>query len=505
MIKLKNKISIEEYHKIVYLGEKVAIDDACLDKVDKSRAIVEDLVNHNKIIYGLTTGFGELANVSISKDQAQDLQLNLIRSHATGTGQASAYHIVRGTVLLRLVSLLEGVSGIKKENLFVLQEALNNNLYIYVPEKGSLGASGDLAPLAHIILALIGEGEILDNGKRVPSNKFLKDINFKYMNLSSKEGLALINGTPFMTANWLDAYLQAEKIMKYYDLVSAITIESLKGTATPFEPEIHEVRPHLGQINTAKNLRAILKDSPIIKSHIDCEKVQDSYSLRCIPQVHGAVKDAMSDVKKKIEIEMSSVTDNPLIFSKDKVYSQGNFHGEVIALYADFMGIAISELGSISERRIERLVNPSLSGLKPFLAEKPGLESGLMIVQYTAASVVSENKMYAHPCSVDSIPTSANQEDHVSMGANSVRKLSQICQNLWYVLSAEILSNIYAKRFREEQYSEISEHFINTITKEVDIKFTDHPFYKDIEEITNLLKDDKILSDIENKFFRFEI
>jgi len=505
MIKLKNNISIQDYYKIVYEGEKIEIDSSCMENVRKSREIVEDLVENGSIVYGLTTGFGNLANVSISKDQAKDLQLNLIRSHATGTGNPSSYHVVRGTILLRLVSLLEGVSGIKPENLHVLEKALNENIYIYVPEKGSLGASGDLAPLAHIVLALIGEGEVFDNGLRTDSLNYLNSHGIPALDLSSKEGLALINGTPFMTANWLDSYIQAEKIVKYYDIVSAITIESLKGTATPFEPENHLVRPHMGQINTAENILKILKNSPIVKSHKNCEKVQDAYSLRCIPQVHGAVKDAMRDVRAKIEIEMSAVTDNPLIFGKDKVYSQGNFHGEIIALYADFMAIAISELGSISERRIERLLNPALSGMKPFLAEKPGIESGLMIVQYTAASVVSENKMYSHPCSVDSIPTSANQEDHVSMGGNSVRKLDVICKNLWYVLSAELLSNIYAKRFHTEKYSELSEYFLNYFSSKLNIEFKDHPFYKDIEKITELLKKGEILEDIENKFFGFKI
>lgn len=506
MIILDDNLTLEDYYKIVYREEKVKISEKAKDRVFKNREIVNKLISEDKAIYGLNTGFGNLANVRISKEDIDKLQLNLIRSHATGTGEKASYYVVRGTILLRLVSLLKGVSGVDFDNLLIFEEYLNKNIYPYVPSLGSLGASGDLAPLSHLILAMIGEGEIIDeNGKRIPSSLIIEKYNLKKLKLSYKEGLAFINGTSFMLASLIDSLFNAERLIKMFDVVSAFSIENLKGSLTPFNEEISLVRPYKGQINTSKNIYKLLKDSEIIKSHKNCPKVQDAYSLRCIPQVHGAIKEVFRDVIEKVKIEINSVTDNPLIFAENKVYSGGNFHGEIISFYSDFLSIALCELGSISERRLERLLNPALSGLPPFLANNAGLESGLMIVQYTTAALVSLNKSLASPSSVDSIPVSANQEDHVSMGANACYKLGKIIDNLYYVLAAELLANLRAKIFHKHKFSEISEYIFNYFSSNLKIEFTDYPFYKIIEEIIKVLKNPNFIKDLEKKFGDLEI
>lgn len=505
MVILDKNLDFDNYKRVVYNGEKVSISKDAIKRIEKSRKIVEKIVNEEKTVYGINTGFGDLAKIKITKDKTKILQKNIIRSHSAGYGNPVKKEIVRGTILLRIQSLLHGISGIQLKNLETLLDILNKDLYVYIPEKGSLGASGDLAPLSHIVLACIGEGEIIENGKRVDSKKVLEEKQIKPMELSYKEGLALVNGTPYMSSNFLDSLFQIEKLIKYFDLVAGFTIENLKGKLSPFQPENHKVRPYKGQIDTAFNILNLFGESEILKKSQNSGKVQDAYSIRCIPQVHGAIKEVYHDVINKIKIEINSVTDNPLIFSEDKIYSQGNFHGEILALYGDFMGIAASELGNISERRLERLLNSNLSGMPPFLAEDAGLNSGLMIVQYTAASLVSENKILSHPASVDSIPVSANQEDHVSMGANSVLKLAKIVNNLWYILAAELLANLRAKKINGGNYSNISEYLYSYFDKVIDITLVDRPFYKDIEIIIENLKKDQILQKIETNFGKIKI
>ncbi|NMC67829.1 MAG: histidine ammonia-lyase [Spirochaetales bacterium] len=500
MIKLNGKLTFEDYKKIVYDGEKCEIDGNLLLKIDENRKIVDEIVKSKKVVYGINTGFGVLANTTISQENLENLQYNLIRSHSVGYGNPAPYFITRGTILLRLNSLLQAVSGIKRKSIEILCEALNKEFYPYVPEKGSLGASGDLAPLSHIILALIGEGECIVDGKRKQSIEVLKEKKIEPLKLSAKEGLALINGTPYMTAWYLNAIFEAEKLLFWANFCAGFSIENLNATLTPFKMEISYVRPHKGQIDVSKIIFNLFKDSPRIISHKNCSKVQDAYSLRCTPQVHGAVLNAIYDCVNVAKVEMNSATDNPLIFSEDKIYSQGNFHGEILALYADFLTIALSELASISERRIERLLNPTLSGLPGFLADDAGLQSGLMITQYTAAALVSENKVLSHPASVDSIPVSANQEDHVSMGANAVLKLNKVIENIYNVLAIELLSNIFAKRFYEEDYASITKFIVNYINKEINFEYKDHPFYKDIEKIVVIMKDDTFFTKVKNEF-----
>ncbi len=500
MIKLNGKLSFEDYKKIVYAEEKCEIDENLLLKIDEKRKIIDDIIKSKKVVYGINTGFGILANTIISSENLENLQYNLIRSHSVGFGNPAPYFITRGTILLRLNSLLQAVSGIRRRSIEILCDALNKEIYPYVPEKGSLGASGDLAPLSHIILALIGEGECIVDGKRKPSFEVLKGKNIEPLKLSAKEGLALINGTPYMTAWYLNGIFEAEKLLFWANFCAGFSIENLNATLTPFKPEISSVRPHKGQIDVSKVIFNLFNNSPRIISHRNCPKVQDAYSLRCTPQVHGAVLNAIYDCVDVAKVEMNSATDNPLIFSEDKIYSQGNFHGEILALYADFLTIALSELASISERRIERLLNPALSGLPGFLVEDAGLESGLMITQYTAAALVSENKVLSHPASVDSIPVSANQEDHVSMGANAVLKLSKVIDNTYCILATELLANLFAKRFYKEDYANITKFITSYIDEKVEIEYKDHPFYKDIEKLIIIMKDGAFFSKIKEKF-----
>lgn len=505
MIKLNGFLNFEDYKKIVYEEELCEIDEKVLLKVDENRKIIDDIIKSDKVVYGINTGFGILANTTISPENLENLQYNLIRSHSVGFGNPAPYFIVRGTILLRLNSLLQTVSGIRRKPIVTLCELLNKKIYPYVPEKGSLGASGDLAPLSHIVLALIGEGECIVEGERRPSKEVLKEKKIEPLKLSAKEGLALINGTPYMASWYLHGIFEAEKLLFWSNFCAGFSIENLNGTLTPFRPEISSVRPHKGQIDLSNFIYNLFKDSPRILSHKNCSKVQDAYSLRCTPQVHGAVLNAIYDCTRVASVEMNSATDNPLIFSEDKIFSQGNFHGEILALYADFLAIAISELGSISERRLERLLNPSLSGLPGFLADDAGLQSGLMITQYTAAALVSENKVLAHPSSVDSIPVSANQEDHVSMGANAVLKLSKIIDNTYGVVATELLANIFAKRFHKEQYSEITKYITSFIHSKIKFDYKDHPFYKDIEQLVQIMKDRNLLDEVEKRFSSIKI
>ena len=430
-------LTIEQVVAVARGEVNVQISFEALNRVAEARAVVEDFVENNRIVYGITTGFGKFSDVYISSEDAEDLQRNLLVSHACGVGNSLPVDAVRAIMLLRANALLKGHSGIRPETLSLLVEMLNRKVHPVIPEKGSLGASGDLAPLAHMALVLIGEGEALVDGEILPGAQAMKRVGLEPTTLSSKEGLALINGTQVMTGIGVLAYWDAENLIKQADIVAAMTLEALEGIVDPFDSRIHELRPHPGQLTTARNMQKILKGSGHV-THQGEKRVQDAYALRCIPQIHGASKDALRYVRDKLEIEINAVTDNPLIFPETgDVISQGNFHGQPVALAFDFLGIAISEIANVSERRLERLVNPSLSGLPGFLAKEGGLNSGFMIVQYSAASLVSENKVLAHPASVDSIPSSANQEDHVSMGTIGARKAAEIVRNARNVLAME--------------------------------------------------------------------
>ncbi|MGB1696970.1 MAG: histidine ammonia-lyase [Thermoplasmatota archaeon] len=422
-------------------GAPVQVDPAAWPGVEASRAIVEGLVERGEVAYGITTGFGEFAHVSINRDQVEELQRNLIMSHSVGVGELLPKRVVRAMMLIRANTLLKGVSGIRRVVIERLVTFLNDDVVPDVPSRGSVGASGDLAPLAHMALPLIGLGTA--NG--VPA----EELPYEPLALQAKEGLALINGTQLMSAIGSLCVQQALGLLEDSQIVAAMSLEALMGSLAPFDPRVHALRPHPGQTAVAAAIRAHTEGSEIMQSHVGCDRVQDAYSLRCIPQVLGAVHDVLQQARSTLEVEINSATDNPLVFPNGDIISQGNFHGEPIAFLLDQVAIALSELANISERRAERMVNPDLSeGLKPFLVDKGGLNSGFMIAQYVAAALVSENKVYAHPASVDSIPTSAGQEDHVSMGSIGALKLGQVLENCRNVVAIEALCAAQALDFK---------------------------------------------------------
>jgi histidine ammonia-lyase len=423
--------------------------------VNQARAVVDEIVASNKVAYAITTGVGKLSDVRIAGDQIRELQVNLVRSHAVGVGEPLATEETRAMMLLRANSLAKGHSGVRAVVIDTLCEMLNRGVTPVVPSQGSVGASGDLAPLAHLALALIGEGECFDEkGARGPSANALKAAQIKPLQLEAKETISLINGTQAMLAIGSLALLAAETLVDTADVLGGLCCDALKGTDAAFDERIHEARPHAGQMRTAANLRHMLEGSQIRESHRECGRVQDAYSLRCIPQVHGAVRDTLAHCRSVFETEANSAVDNPLVFITDAknaegdVISGGNFHGEPLAFALDFLAIALSALAGISERRIERLVNPALSeGLPPFLAPGAGLNSGFMMPQVTAAALVSENKVLAHPASVDSITTSGNKEDYVSMGMTAATKLKRIVDNTRNVLAIEAMAVAQALDF----------------------------------------------------------
>ncbi len=420
-------------------GSRLSLTGATLDNVLRSRRVVEAAVASGEAIYGVNTGFGKLAGLRIEADDLGQLQRNLLLSHATGVGAPLATDAARLAFALRIHNLALGWSGVRQELLETMVVLFNADLVPIIPSQGSVGASGDLAPLAHMCLPLLGYVEVDDGGEVISGAQALKKAGLDVLELREKEGLALINGTQVMTAIGLLAVHRALLLNKTADVACAMTIEALRGSAVPFEAKVHEIRAHDGQGHTAANLRALLAESEILPSHEGCDKIQDAYSMRCAPQVHGAVKDALGFARKVLVTEANSVTDNPLVFPDGDVISAGNFHGQPVSQAMDFLAIGISTLANISERRTENLVNPDISGLPPFLAEHPGLESGFMIPQVVAAALASENKVLAHPSSVDTIPTSANREDHVSMGVTAARHAATVVENTARVLGIELL------------------------------------------------------------------
>jgi histidine ammonia-lyase len=422
-------------------GRACALAPASRRRVRAAREAVLRELRSGKPVYGVNTGFGHLARVRIDDDHLDALQRNLVRSHATGVGRPLDERVVRAIIALRANCLCRGHSGIRLETLDRLLDLLRAGIHPVIPEQGSAGASGDLAPLAHLALALIGEGEALHGGRRLSAATALRQAGLRPVRLELAEGLALINGTQVTAALGTLTLLRAERLATAADIAGAMSLEALMGSHVPFDGRIHRTRPHPGQLASAGNLRRILAQSQIVGSHADCDRVQDSYSLRCMPQVHGAVRDALAYVRGVLEIEINSSTDNPMVFaSAGEHLSGGNFHGQPLALAVDHLGIATCSLGTISERRIDRLTNPQLSeGLPAFLARDPGLHSGFMLAQVTAAALVSENKVLAHPASVDTIPTSAAKEDHVSMSAHAARQAWQIVDHVATVLGIEVL------------------------------------------------------------------
>ena len=439
-------------------------------------------------VYGVNTGFGRLAGTVVCREDLGRLQRNLLQSHACGIGPLFEEPVVRIMMFLRAASLARGRSGIREETLDLLLSLLNSGAYPAVPSKGSLGASGDLAPLAHLCLPLIGEGHCILNGEKLPSDTVLRRLGLTPVVLGAKEGLALINGTQVMTAVTALALLEADEIADAADTAAAMSIEVLLGTLSPFREELIRLRPHPGALQSAENLRTLLEGSEILRSHVACGRVQDAYSLRCVPQVHGASRDALEYIRKVIEVELRSVTDNPLLMEDGSFVSGGNFHGQPVALAADHLAVASAELADISERRLERMLNPDLSGLPAFLAPDPGLNSGFMIAQYTAASLVSENKVLAHPASVDSIPVSGSQEDHVSMGTISARKALEVVRNTRHVIATELVCAAQASEFLDRgRRGSGTDAAYRTIRRSVEFMRSDRRFVDDIELVGSLI------------------
>lgn len=495
-----NSLTLKDLVDVARNNASVQLSEEAISRIKKSRALVDKFVEKEKVVYGLTTGFGKFSDVTISKEDTAKLQANLIRSHSCGVGKPLAEEDVRGAMLLRTNALVKGYSGIRLKTINVLVEMLNKKVHPVIPEKGSLGASGDLSPLAHMVLVMLGEGEAYYQGVRMKGKEAMEKADIPTIQLTSKEGLALINGTPVMTAiGGLTAY-DALNLAKLADISAALTIEALNGITDAYDERVHNIRPHEGQMNCAKNLLNLTKKSQLTSKQGDI-RVQDAYTLRCIPQIHGASKDAINYVVEKINIELNSVTDNPLIFADDKkVISGGNFHGQPMALAFDFLGIALSEFANSSERRIERLVNPQLSGLPGFLTEKGGLNSGFMIPQYTAAALVSENKVLAHPASVDSIPSSANQEDHVSMGTIAARKAKEILYNTTRVLAIELYAAAQAIDFSDPiKLGQGTKVAYEEIRKKVEKLNEDRIMNVDIDACAALIENNTILDAVESK------
>lgn len=494
-----NNLTLEELIKVVRLNYEVRISQDAIEKVNQSRKYVDEIVEKEKIVYGITTGFGRFSNVVISKDQVEDLQVSLIKSHACGVGNHFSLETVRAIMLLRVNALTKGYSGIRLSTLNTLVEMINKHVHPAIPEKGSLGSSGDLAPLAHMVLVMLGEGQAYYKGTLMAGSEAMNKAGIEPIKLSSKEGLALINGTQVLTAVGALATYDAIKLAKLSDVSASLTFEALQGIIDVFDEKVHLLRNHVGQMKCSKNMLKILEGSNLTTRQGEI-KVQDPYSLRCIPQIHGASKDAINYVLDKVNKEINAATDNPLIFSdEDQVISCGNFHGQPMALAFDFLGIALSELANSSERRIERLVNPNLSGLPGFLTRHGGLNSGFMIAQYTAASLVSENKVLAHPASVDSIPSSANQEDHVSMGSIAARKARDILYNTTRVIAIELLTASQALEFREnKKLGKGTRIAYDMVRKEVDELLQDRIMYIDIEKIIKLVNSNNMINEIES-------
>ena len=496
MYKIDNSyLTIKKLNKIVNEQESIELSKDATLKILDCRSFLDQQSYNSSPIYGVNTGFGSLCNESISKENLEELQVNLVISHACGFGEEVPPPVVKLMLFLKIKSLSYGYSGVQLETVNRLIDFYNEDILPVVYQQGSLGASGDLAPLAHLSLPLIGMGEVYYKGKKVKTEHVLKEMAWKPICLKSKEGLALLNGTQFMSAYAIHSLFKSYKLSYLSDLISSISLEAFDGRLEPFNELVHLIRPHSGQLKTAKNISKFLVGSDLIKQ--EKVNVQDPYSFRCIPQVHGATKDALEYAKNTIVTEINSVTDNPNIFAKEgKVISAGNFHGQPLALVMDHMAIALSELGSISERRIYLLVSGQ-RGLPAYLTPNVGLNSGFMIPQYTAASIVSQNKQLCTPASVDSIVSSNGQEDHVSMGANAATKLYRVAENIERILSIELITSSQALSFRTKKSSDFIESFVNSFRQDVAVLSKDVLMYDEMKKsqqfIQNLSLDESLI------------
>ncbi|MEJ2657875.1 MAG: histidine ammonia-lyase [Desulfobacterales bacterium] len=494
-------MTLQDLIDISRCGAKVQLAEESEQRIEKTRNLIEQWVKDEKSVYGVTTGFGALSDVAISIKDTRQLQRNILMSHSAGTGDMLDEETVRAVMALRIKDFALGHSGIRLETVKHLLKMLNKGVVPAVPEKGSVGASGDLAPLAHLSLVLIGQGKAFYKGKQMSGLNALKHCGLTPLILEAAEGLALINGTQVMTAIGGLAVYDALNLAKLTDIAAATSLEVLMGSRTEFDPRIHQVRPHPGQASSADNMYRITRNSEIVTSHKDCHRIQDAYTLRCSPQVHGASRDAVFYSKKVLETEMNASTNNPLIFPDTQEFLLGgNFHGQPIALAMDFLGMAVSEFANISERRIERLVNPMLSGLPAFLVSDGGLNSGFMIAQYTAAALVSENKVLSHPACVDSIPTSANKEDHVSMGTISARKCRDIVNNTEHVIAIELLCGAQAlDLFTNMKPGEGTMAAYTAVRSAVPHLDKDRILQDDIHKVKALMRNGVIIDAVEHK------
>ena len=486
-------LTLEQVRQVA-VGDDVTVrlTEQARRSVEVCRRVIEDAVSAGAPVYGVTTGFGRLAEVVVAADEQGTLQQNLVRSHASGVGAPLQETVVRAIMLLRANALAKGHSGCRAAVIDRLLDLLNEGIHPVVPEVGSVGASGDLAPLAHVALALIGEGEVVHDGRTQPTLEVLAAHQVDPLVLAAKEGLALINGTQATTALGTLSLLACEDALETAEVAGAMTLDGLRGTPEAFRPEVHRVRPHPGQAESGRRLTNLLAGSEIRESHRDGDpRVQDAYSLRCMPQIHGAAREAFAYVRRVLEIESNSVTDNPLIFPEEGlIVSAGNFHGQIVAQALDLLCIAATDLASVSERRTERLLNPDLSTLPAFLANRPGLESGYMITQVTAVDLLGEMRVLAHPASVDSAPTSANQEDHVSMGLAAARKARRTVECLQYVLAVELLCATRALELRRPLRSGAGvEAAYRRIRERIPARDEDRPLSKELNELKEMIGD----------------
>lgn len=495
-------LTIDQVVQIARHHERVEISEEAKSNLIKARDFVDQAVQNGEVIYGITTGFGNFKNVTIDAAQTAKLQENLMTSHAIGVGDPLSEECVRASIVVRINSLLHGFSGVRPVAIDRLVELLNKDVYPFVPEKGSVGSSGDLCPLSHIMLVILGLGEVLVKGQRRPSSERLKEKGIEPIELTSKEGLALNNGTAVQTGIGVLAVYDAQHLAKLADVTLSMSLDVMMGTNRAFDRRVHELRPHQGQLDVSDNVRALSADSEIMNSHEGCDRVQDCYSLRCAGQVHGACRDGIYHAERVLTTEINSVTDNPLVFpDANEVISCGNFHGEPVALVMDYLSTCAAELGNISERRTAKMLDMANSeGLPAFLIdpEKAGLNNGFMIAQYTAAALVSENKVLAHPASVDSIPTSANQEDHVSMGTIAARQAREIIANTQQVIGIEAMCAAQGYDFRAPLKGGQGAHkAYELIRAEVPALDKDRVLYPDLEKTTHVILNDNFLSELE--------
>ncbi len=494
------KLTVAKLIEIASKNRKAILDSSAQSRIKSSFDAVGAILKKGEPVYGVNTGFGSLCRTVIPREKTDELQVNLLKSHACGVGEPVDPFVVKMMLISKVHSLALGYSGVSLETVKRIVWHIENDCLPYVPSKGSVGASGDLAPLAHLFLPLIGLGKVFYKGKLFDASEVLQKKGLKPIKLHSKEGLALINGTQFMSAHAAFGLYRFKRYLDFADVISAMTIEALKGSAKPFDPRLHALRPYDGTVYVAQRVWSILKDSEIVRSHIHCNKVQDPYSMRCIPQIHGAAREAFLKLKDTLEVELNSVTDNPVIIDKDTVISGGNFHGEPLALPVDYASLAVSEMSNVADRRVYLLLAGDSDELPKMLLKEIGINSGFMITQYLTAALASENKTLSFPASADSIPTSLGQEDHVSMGSISVRKFNKILDNLSYILAVELLLASQALEFRRPLKStETVEFLYDEVRKRVSFAERDRVFSQDIEAVHELIEDDGLIEEINER------